>query len=237
MDWTLELIVVPVSDVDRAKAFYVDQLGFGLEVDMTTGPDFRVVQLTPPGSACSIAIGIGIGEMEPGTLHGLHLCVDDIEAAHRQLVERGVDVSEPFHFGEAGQATGLDPGAPQLLDVRDLPRPRRQHLARPGSEARLGPEAGQARRGRRVTRGGRCRARRWGVRVRGPHRAIPARAPRPLLPDARLVRRGRGRGPGDVPAGVARRATRSTAARWSGRGCTRSRPTSVSTRCDGPPAG
>jgi catechol 2,3-dioxygenase-like lactoylglutathione lyase family enzyme len=109
MDWTLELIVVPVSDVDRAKAFYIDQMGFALEVDSTMGPEFRVVQLTPPGSACSIAIGTGIGPMEPGTLHGLHLCVDDIEAAHRQLVERGVDASEPFHFGEAGQATGVDP--------------------------------------------------------------------------------------------------------------------------------
>ncbi len=62
MDWTLELVVVPVSDVDRAKAFYVDQLGFALDVDMSTGPDFRVVQLTPQGSACSIAIGIGLSE-------------------------------------------------------------------------------------------------------------------------------------------------------------------------------
>ena len=110
MDWTLELVVIPVSDVDRAKAFYVDQLGFALDVDMSTGPDFRVVQLTPPGSACSIAIGIGLSEgMEPGSLHGLQLCVDDVEAAHRQLVEHGVDVSEPFHFGEAGRTPGLSP--------------------------------------------------------------------------------------------------------------------------------
>ncbi|HEV8401823.1 MAG TPA: VOC family protein [Candidatus Limnocylindrales bacterium] len=109
MDWTLELVVVPVSDVDRAKAFYMDRLGFGLDVDMTTGPDFRVVQLTPPGSACSIAIGTGLSETAPGTLHGLQLCVDDIEAAHDQLVEHGVEVSEPFHFGEAGRTPGLDP--------------------------------------------------------------------------------------------------------------------------------
>jgi catechol 2,3-dioxygenase-like lactoylglutathione lyase family enzyme len=109
MDWTIELIVVPVSDVDRAKAFYIDQVGFDLEVDTTNGPDFRVVQLTPKGSACSIAIGTGIGQMEPGSLHGLHLIVSDIEAAHRELVDRGVDASEPFHFGEAGQASGLDP--------------------------------------------------------------------------------------------------------------------------------
>lgn len=109
MDWTLELVVVPVSDVDRAKAFYMDRLGFGLDVDMTTGPDFRVVQLTPPGSACSIAIGTGLSETAPGTLHGLQLCVEDIEAAHDQLVEHGVEVSEPFHFGEAGRTPGLDP--------------------------------------------------------------------------------------------------------------------------------
>ena len=109
MDWTLELVVVPVSDVDRAKAFYTDQVGFGLDVDMTSGPDFRVVQLTPPGSACSIAIGIGLSQTPPGSLQGLQLCVDDIEAARHELIERGVDVSEPFHFGEAGRAPGLDP--------------------------------------------------------------------------------------------------------------------------------
>ena len=73
MDYTLELMVVPVTDVDRAKAFYLDQLGFELEVDSTMGPDFRVVQLTPKGSACSIAIGTGISQMTPGSLHGLHL--------------------------------------------------------------------------------------------------------------------------------------------------------------------
>ena len=109
MDWTLELVVVPVSDVDRAKAFYIDQLGFDLTVDSTMGPDFRVVQLVPKGSACAIAIGTGISQMAPGTLHGLHLCVDDIEVARGELVERGVDASEPFHFGDAGQAPGLDP--------------------------------------------------------------------------------------------------------------------------------
>ena len=109
MDYTLELIVVPVSDVDRAKAFYLDQMGFALEVDSSNGPDFRIVQLTPSGSACSIAIGRGIGPMAPGTLHGLHLCVDDIEAARADLVGRGVDVTEPFHFGAEGQAAGVDP--------------------------------------------------------------------------------------------------------------------------------
>ena len=111
MDYTLELIVVPVSDVDRAKAFYIDQAGFNLEVDTgdSMGADFRVVQLTPPGSACSIAIGKGIQQMEPGSLHGLHLCVSDIVAARDELAGRGVPVGEPFHFGPAGQTTGVDP--------------------------------------------------------------------------------------------------------------------------------
>ena len=75
MDYTLELIVVPVSDVDRAKAFYIEQAGFDLLVDSQMGPDFRVVQLVPKGSACAIAIGTGIGSMAPGSLHGLHLVV------------------------------------------------------------------------------------------------------------------------------------------------------------------
>ena len=98
MDYTLELIVVPVSDVDRAKAFYLEQAGFELLVDSTAGPDFRIVQLTPPGSACSIAIGTGIGSMAPGSLHGLHLVVSDIEAARDHLVKGGVDVSEVQEF-------------------------------------------------------------------------------------------------------------------------------------------
>lgn len=109
MDWTLELVVVPVSDVDRAKAFYIDQAGFELSVDTGPSETFRVVQLVPPGSACAIAIGTGINSMPPGSLHGLHLCVRDIEAARGALVERGVDVGDYFHFGEAGQAPGLHP--------------------------------------------------------------------------------------------------------------------------------
>lgn len=109
MDWTLELVVVPVSDVDRAKAFYLDQVGFELLVDSGPDPDFRVVQLVPPGSACAIAIGTGIGSMAPGSLHGLHLCVSDIEAARDELTMRGTEVGEIFHFGEAGQTPGLDP--------------------------------------------------------------------------------------------------------------------------------
>ena len=109
MEYTLELIVVPVSDVDRAKAFYIEQAGFDLLVDSQMGPDFRVVQLTPKGSACAIAIGTGIGSMPPGSLHGLHLVVSDIEAARDDLVGRGTDVGEIFHFSEAGQTPGVDP--------------------------------------------------------------------------------------------------------------------------------
>jgi len=108
MDWTLELVVVPVSDVDRAKTFYSEQLGFTVDVDHRAGDDFRVVQLTPPGSACSVTL-LKNPPMPPGTLHGLHLVVADIDAARAQLVERGVDIGEPFHFGEAGQTPGHHP--------------------------------------------------------------------------------------------------------------------------------
>ena len=112
MDMKLELIVVPVADVDRAKAFYVDQLGFKLEVDHQPNEHFRVVQATPVGSGCSIAFGTGIGEMPPGTMQGMHLVVPDIEAALSELHDRGVTVDGPFHFTETGQTLGLAPGRP-----------------------------------------------------------------------------------------------------------------------------
>ena len=110
MDFKLELVVVPVSDVDRAKEFYVDKLGFNVDVDHKAGDTFRVVQLTPPGSACSITIGTGVSQVTPGTYQGLHLVVTDIVAARAWLVERGVEASEPFHFGPEGQTTGVHPG-------------------------------------------------------------------------------------------------------------------------------
>ena len=110
MDWKLELVIVPVSDVDRAKAFYADRLGFHVDVDHSAGEHFRVVQLTPPGSACSITIGTGLTQVAPGTYQGLHLVVDDIEAARTALVGRGVDVSEPYHFGPEGQTPGVHSG-------------------------------------------------------------------------------------------------------------------------------
>jgi catechol 2,3-dioxygenase-like lactoylglutathione lyase family enzyme len=94
MNWTLEVVVVPVSDVDRAKAFYSEQLGFNVDHHTRVSDEVRVVQLTPPGSGCSIVVGKGIGAMEPGVLKGLQLVVSDIFAAHAQLVERGVAVSD-----------------------------------------------------------------------------------------------------------------------------------------------
>jgi predicted enzyme related to lactoylglutathione lyase len=94
MDWKLELVYVPVTDVDRAKAFYADQVGFHLDNDATVSPELRFIQLTPPGSACSISMGIGLTDAEPGSVRGLQLVVDDIQAAHDELAGRGVEVSE-----------------------------------------------------------------------------------------------------------------------------------------------
>jgi catechol 2,3-dioxygenase-like lactoylglutathione lyase family enzyme len=109
MDLKLELVLVPVSDVDRAKTFYTQKAGFTLDVDHKAGDDFRVVQLTPPGSACSISVGTGITTAGPGSAIGLHLVVADIEAARGELVERGVEVSEIRHMGPDGWTPGPDP--------------------------------------------------------------------------------------------------------------------------------
>jgi predicted enzyme related to lactoylglutathione lyase len=98
MDWKLELIAVPVSDVDRAKAFYTEQAGFNADHDHRVSDDMRFVQLTPPGSGCSIAIGDGIVDTPPGSVHGLQLVVGDIHAAHDELAERGVDVGDVQDF-------------------------------------------------------------------------------------------------------------------------------------------
>jgi catechol 2,3-dioxygenase-like lactoylglutathione lyase family enzyme len=116
LDMKLEVVVVPVSDVDRAKSFY-QTLGFRLDADFVAGDDFRVVQLTPPGSPCSIIIGTGITSAAPGSAESLLLVVYDVEAARAELVGRGVDVSEVFHdvggvfhhAGTAGRVAGPDP--------------------------------------------------------------------------------------------------------------------------------
>ena len=94
MDWKLELVNVPVSDVERAKAFYTEQVGFHLDNDAEVHPGLRFIQLTPPGSACSISMGVGLTDAEPGSARGLQLVVEDIQAAHDELAGRGVEVSD-----------------------------------------------------------------------------------------------------------------------------------------------
>jgi predicted enzyme related to lactoylglutathione lyase len=98
MDWKLELVSVPVSDVDRAKAFYTEQAGFNADHDHQVSDEIRFVQLTPPGSACSIAIGNGIVDTPPGSVQGLQLVVSDVGAARAELAERGVEVGEVQDF-------------------------------------------------------------------------------------------------------------------------------------------
>jgi catechol 2,3-dioxygenase-like lactoylglutathione lyase family enzyme len=101
MDFRLELVSVPVSDPDRAKAFYADQVGFVVDHDQAVSDDLRFIQLTPPGSACSIAFGTGLTDMAPGSVKGLQLVVDDIEVARSELVGRGVEASpvQDFDWG------------------------------------------------------------------------------------------------------------------------------------------
>ncbi|MEY9840025.1 catechol 2,3-dioxygenase-like lactoylglutathione lyase family enzyme [Streptacidiphilus sp. EB103A] len=105
VDYRLELIPLPVADVDRAKAFYADRLGFKVDLDFSPNDSFRVVQLTPPGSACSVAFGVGIVGTPPGSVQGLHLVVDDIHAARAELVGRGVEVAEVEDMSAPGKPT------------------------------------------------------------------------------------------------------------------------------------
>lgn len=117
MDMKLEVVIVPVSDVDRAKAFYIEKLGFRLDADFPIADDYRIVQATPPGSECSIIFGTGLTPAAPGTYQGLHLIVTDIEKAQAELTERGVAVSGPFRdvtgafhrAGDAGRVPGPHP--------------------------------------------------------------------------------------------------------------------------------
>jgi catechol 2,3-dioxygenase-like lactoylglutathione lyase family enzyme len=131
VDFRLEVVVVPVSDVDRAKAFYGEQVGFATDHDAWVSDDVRVVQLTPPGSACSIAIGSGFSKMEPGSVQGLQLVVDDIDAARAQLVSAGVEVSPIRELGRAGRpgfrfVFFSDPDGNGWA-VQELPSPRPSH--------------------------------------------------------------------------------------------------------------
>jgi catechol 2,3-dioxygenase-like lactoylglutathione lyase family enzyme len=98
MDWKLELVALPVTDVDRAKQFYVEKLGFNPDVDATVSEEVRFVQLTPPGSACSIAIGVGITDAAPGSVRGMQVVVEDVAKAREELVDRAVEVSEVQEF-------------------------------------------------------------------------------------------------------------------------------------------
>ena len=115
MNWTLEVVMVPVTDVDRSKSFYSEKLGFNVDHDTKVSDEVRFVQLTPTGSGCSIVIGTGVVDMQPGSLKGLQLVVSDIVAAHAQLVDRGVEVSDLTVFD--GDMTRLSRGGTALDNV------------------------------------------------------------------------------------------------------------------------
>ena len=121
MDFKLELVAIPVSDVDRAKAFYTEQAGFNADHDHTVGDDIRFVQLTPPGSACSIALGKGLVDTPPGSVQGMQLVVSDIHAAHDELAGRGVEVSDVQDFPWGSFVFFSDPDGNGWA-VQSLPR-------------------------------------------------------------------------------------------------------------------
>ncbi len=125
MDWKLELVQVPVSDLDRAKAFYTEQAGFAADMDATPSPGLRFVQLTPPGSACSIALTEGVHEMPPGSLRGLQLVVEDADAARAELLERGVQVGEVEEFPWGRFVFFADPDGNAWSVQQVPPRPGR----------------------------------------------------------------------------------------------------------------
>ena len=123
MEWKLELVAVPVSDVDRAKAFYVDKVGFHADQDHRVSEDLRFVQVTPPGSACSIAFGEGITTAAPGSVQGLQLVVADVQRARAELLDRGVEVSEVKEFPWGSFVFFADPDG-NAWAVQQLPEPR-----------------------------------------------------------------------------------------------------------------
>jgi catechol 2,3-dioxygenase-like lactoylglutathione lyase family enzyme len=123
VDFKLELVLIPVTDIDRAKAFYTEQAGFNLDVDTEPSPEFRVVQMTPPGSACSITIGRGLTDAAPGSYRGTHLVVTDIEAARAELVGRGVKVSDIRHMTPEGWQPGPDPAHADFNSFADFADP------------------------------------------------------------------------------------------------------------------
>ncbi|MGH2560343.1 MAG: VOC family protein [Thermomicrobiales bacterium] len=119
MEWTLELAPIPVADVDRAKHFYSEQLGFVVDHDTRISDELHIVQLTPPGSACSIAIGAGMVDTPPGSVQGIQLVVADIEAARAELVARGVEVGAVYHFEGAVRVDGRGGDWNSFVSFRD----------------------------------------------------------------------------------------------------------------------
>jgi catechol 2,3-dioxygenase-like lactoylglutathione lyase family enzyme len=123
MDMKLEVVMLPVADVDRAKDFYADRAGFKLDVDHRASEQFRVVQFTPPGSACSVVFGIGITDAAPGSVRGTHLVVTDIDAVRDELRGRGVEVSDIRHMGAGGWQPGVDPERRDYASFADFSDP------------------------------------------------------------------------------------------------------------------
>ena len=123
MDWKIELVAIPVTNVDRAKAFYVEQAGFNADHDHAVSDEIRFVQLTPPGSACSITIGNGVTDAPPGSVQGMQIVVDDIEAAHAELAGRGVDVSDVQDFPWGRFVFFSDPDGNKWAVQQIPPRP------------------------------------------------------------------------------------------------------------------
>jgi catechol 2,3-dioxygenase-like lactoylglutathione lyase family enzyme len=123
LDFKLELVLLPVSDVDRSRSFYENLMGFHLDVDHQPNAQFRVVQLTPPGSACSITFGIGIVDTPPGSVRGLHLVVTDIQAARDELIGRGVEVGKIRHMGPDGWEPGPDPNHSRYNSFAEIADP------------------------------------------------------------------------------------------------------------------
>jgi catechol 2,3-dioxygenase-like lactoylglutathione lyase family enzyme len=128
MTYKIEVLILPVSDVDRALAFYSEKAGFTLDVDYRPSDDFRVVQLTPPGSACSIQLGVGLTDAAPGSIRGIQIVVEDLQAAREELLERGVEVGDVRHKSPRGDwrggwEPGLDPDRADYASFADFTDP------------------------------------------------------------------------------------------------------------------
>ncbi len=154
MEYKLELVLIPVTDVDRAKTFYLEQAGFDLLVDTPVGDTMRVVQVTPPGSACSVGFGTGITAAPPGSAQGLHLVVSDIVAARDEMLRRGVQVGGVRHLESGAWVPGPDPQHENYMSFAEFADPdgnvwllQEVNRAEPGPEAAVtGPTAGRGRR-------------------------------------------------------------------------------------------